>query len=127
MKKQNNIISEPGLTNQLKKGTTINGDLSSESDARIDGVINGNLNVKGKIIIGNTGEITGDITCAFCEISGKVKGKLMIKENLTLKSTADYTGDITVNKLIIEPGALFNGTCKMSSIKDAGTFKTEKA
>jgi len=126
MKKQNNIISEPGLTNQLKKGTTINGDLTSESDARIDGIINGNLKVKGKIIIGPTGEVTGDITCAVCEISGKVKGKLTIENSLTLKSSADYTGEMSSSKLIIEPGAVFNGTCKMESVKNAGGFTTEK-
>ncbi|MCF6364781.1 MAG: polymer-forming cytoskeletal protein [Bacteroidales bacterium] len=126
MKKQNNIISEPGLTNQLKKGTTINGDLTSESDARIDGIVNGNLNVKGKIIIGPTGEVTGDITCSVCEISGKVKGKLNIDSSLTLKSSANYTGEMSSNKLIIEPGAVFNGTCKMESKKNAPGFTNEK-
>jgi len=128
MKKQNPIISEPGLTNQLKKGTTINGDLNSESDARIDGIVNGNIDVKGKVIIGSTGKITGDITCAFCDIEGDVKGKLIIKNTLTLKSTARYNGEITTNKLIIEPGAVFNGSCKMDPGKNAeiGTFTEKK-
>jgi len=68
MGKSNNILSEPGLTNQLKKGTKIEGNLSSESDARIDGTIEGNVNVQGKVIIGETGKIIGDITCSVCEI-----------------------------------------------------------
>lgn len=114
MKKQNNIISEPGMTNQLKNGTIITGDLTSESDARIDGIINGNINIKGKIIIGTTGKVIGDITCSFCDIEGNVKGKLTVKKSLTLKSTANYTGEIATNKLIIEPGAIFNGSCKMN-------------
>ena len=126
MKKQNTIISDPGMTNQLKKGTTINGDLTSESDARIDGIINGNINVKGKVIIGSTGKITGDITCAFCDIEGNVKGKLLIKNSLTLKSTANYTGEITTEKLIIEPGAIFNGSCKMDTNKHGGGTFSEK-
>ncbi len=126
MKKQNNIISEPGMTNQLKKGTIINGDLTSENDARIDGVINGNINVKGKVIIGGTGKITGNITCSFCDIEGSVTGKLSIKNNLTLKSTANYTGEIATGKLVIEPGAVFNGSCKMDGNKHAEGSFTEK-
>ncbi|MCD4794594.1 MAG: polymer-forming cytoskeletal protein [Bacteroidales bacterium] len=127
MKKQNNIISEPGMTNQLKKGTIINGDLASESDARIDGIVNGNIDVKGKIIIGATGKITGDIKCSFCDIEGTVKGKLTIKNSLTLKSTANYSGEITTNKLIIEPSAVFNGSCKMDENKHAeGSFLDKK-
>lgn len=125
MKKTNNIISDPGLTNQIKNGTAITGDLTSESDARIDGIISGNLKVKGKIIIGNTGKVTGDISCAFCEISGNVKGKLIIENSLTLKSTSVFTGEISAKKLIIEPGAVFNGSCKMDS-NAGGGFKTEK-
>ncbi len=121
MKKPNNIIPEPGQTNQLKNGTVINGDLTSESDARIDGIINGNIKVKGKVIIGGTGKVTGDISCAFCDIEGTVRGKLNISNSLTLKSTSDYSGEITTGKLIIEAGALFNGSCKMDGSKHAET------
>ena len=126
MKKPTNMITDPGLTNQLKNGTIITGDLTSESDARIDGTVNGNITVKGKVIIGSTGKVIGDIACAFCDIEGKVKGKLTINNSLTLKSTANYTGEISTKKLIIEPGAIFNGSCKMDATKDAGGFKPEK-
>ncbi len=126
MGKSNTIVSEPGLTNQIKKGTKIQGNLSSESDVRIDGTIEGNLNVKGKVIIGHTGEIIGDITCAICEISGKVKGKLSIDGSLTLKSSANFTGEMATKKLIIEPGAVFNGSCKMDSQLNAEIFSEKK-
>lgn len=121
-----NNISEPGLTNQLKKGTKIEGNLSSESDARIDGTIEGNVSVKGKVIIGESGMIVGDISCSVCEISGTVKGKLNIENRLTLKASADYTGDMITEKLIIEPGAKFNGTCKMSNQEGEGTRTSKK-
>jgi cytoskeletal protein CcmA (bactofilin family) len=121
MKKSINMIPEPGQTNQLKNGTTITGDLSSESDARIDGIINGNIKVKGKVIIGSTGKITGDIACSFCDIEGTVRGKLNISNTLTLKSSSDYSGEISTGKLIIEAGAKFNGSCKMDGEKHAET------
>jgi len=126
MSKSNNIISEPGLTNQLKKGTKIEGNLSSESDARIDGTIEGNVNVHGKVIIGETGTIIGDIKCSICEISGTVKGKLNIGNRLTLKASAIFTGDMTTAKLIIEPGAVFNGTCKMDNKTNTTIGATKK-
>jgi cytoskeletal protein CcmA (bactofilin family) len=112
----------------LKKGTTINGDLKSEGDARIDGIVNGNIDIKGKVVIGSSGKITGDINCAFCDIEGEVKGKLSINNTLTLKTTAKYTGEITTNKLIIEPGALFNGSCKMDqkSYGNTGSVNEKK-
>ena len=123
---KNNVISEPGLTNQLKKGTKIEGNLSSESDARIDGIVEGNVSVKGKVIIGESGMIVGDITCSICEISGSVKGKLNIGNRLTLKASANFTGDMTTAKLIIEPGANFNGTCKMDMQNNAETLSEKK-
>ena len=128
MKKPINMITDPGATNQLKNGTVITGDLTSESDARIDGTVNGNIKVKGKVIIGNTGKVTGDIACAFCDIEGKVKGKLTVTDSLTLKSTASYEGEIITKKLIIEPGAVFNGSCKMDggATKPTESFKPEK-
>ena len=116
MGKISNKVSDPGLTNQLKKGTVIKGDFKSESDARIDGVIEGNVTVEGRVVIGETGEIHGNISCFVLEISGKVIGKLEIKERLTLKSSAKYTGEMNTVKLIIEPGAVFNGSCKMGEL-----------
>ena len=127
MKKNNNVImADPGATNQLRNGTLIEGNINSEGDVRIEGTVNGNIKVKGKVIIGNTGKVTGDINCSFCDISGTVSGKLTISNSLTLKSSASYTGEISTKKLIIEPGAVFNGSCKMSETKHAETFKVEK-
>ncbi len=127
MKKTNNIIvADPGATNQLRNGTVIEGNLSSKGDVRIEGTVKGNINVKGKVIIGNTGKVTGDIICSFCDISGTVVGKLIIAESLTLKASANYKGEISTKKLIIEPGAIFNGSCKMGDIKNAEEAKVEK-
>ena len=125
MGKINNKVSDPGLTNQLKKGTVITGDLSSKSDARIDGIINGNVTIEGRVVIGETGEINGDIKCNILEVAGKITGNLDIKERLTLKLSANFTGNMKTKKLIIEPGAIFNGSCKMGA-SNGGTFSEKK-
>ncbi len=112
-------MADPGATNLLRNGTIINGNIDSEGDIRIEGSVTGNIKVKGKVIIGNSGSVTGDIHCSFCDISGTVNGKLVISNSLTLKASANYTGEISTKKLIIEPGAIFNGSCKMDGIKHA--------
>ncbi|PID87832.1 MAG: hypothetical protein CSB06_03480 [Bacteroidia bacterium] len=127
MKKTNNgPIADPGRTNQIKNGTTMTGDFLSQNDARIDGKIIGNLIVEGRIIVGESGQIEGNITCDVCDIEGLVEGNLQIKETLTLKSKARYTGDIVSKRLIIEPGAVFNGSCRMSNEIKASPKKTEE-
>lgn len=101
--------------NILSSGTVVIGDLKVEGDIRIDGNVNGKINVKGKIIIGSTAHIEGEIVCQHADIAGNVKGKLLVHELITLRNTARIHGDIQTQKISIEPGAIFNGSCIMSS------------
>jgi cytoskeletal protein CcmA (bactofilin family) len=99
--------------NLLGKGTRITGDVFSEGDIRIDGELNGNLECSGRVVIGETGKVTGEIKCKNSEVSGYQKGKLIIEQQLSLKSSSKVYGEISTGKLSIEPGALFSGSCKM--------------
>ncbi len=101
--------------NLFGKGTTITGDIVSDGDIRIDGELKGNLHLKGRLVIGPTGLVVGDINCRSCEIAGQVTGKVIVSELLSLKSTSSISGEITTNKLSIEPGAIFSGTCSMEN------------
>jgi cytoskeletal protein CcmA (bactofilin family) len=103
--------------NIIGSGTTIKGDIDCNGDMRIDGKVTGNLKISGKIVIGPTGDINGQITCKNSEIEGKVDGKIFVAELLVLKSTAAILGDISTTKLAIEPGATFTGNCKMDGSK----------
>ena len=99
--------------NIIGAGTTIKGDIDCNGDMRIDGKITGNINISGKIVVGPTGDINGQITCKNSEVEGKIDGKIFVAELLVLKSTASVLGDISTTKLAIEPGATFTGNCKM--------------
>lgn len=100
--------------NLISSGTEITGDIISNGDIRIDGVVTGTLNIKGKVVIGPTGRIKGEIVCKNSEISGVVEGKLTVGQLLNLKSSSRILGDISTSKLSIEPGAKFSGNCKMT-------------
>lgn len=100
--------------NMVGAGTTIKGDIQSNGDFRIDGTLLGSISSKGKIVIGETGNVEGEVVCRNADVSGKVKAQITVSELLTLKATAKLSGEITTSKLSIEPGAKFSGTCNMS-------------
>lgn len=110
---------EPDHTavNLVGSGTTINGEISSKGDIRIDGKIIGEVRSEGKVVIGDTGEVEGEIFCLNADFSGKVNGKAEVGELLSLKASSVFWGDIVTNKLAIEPGASFSGTCSMEKDK----------
>ena len=72
-----------------------------------------NITLNGKLVVGETGQVIGNITCQNANIIGYVQGNMLVRELLTLCETTKIKGDIIVNKLSIAPGASFSGTCKM--------------
>lgn len=107
------IETEQKQLNNIGAGTSINGDITCSGDIRIDGSLTGNLNVQGKVVIGASGMIKGEVTCKNSQIEGKIEGKITVAELLSLKATSSIVGDIATKKLAIEPGANFTGSCKM--------------
>ncbi|MBC7864237.1 MAG: polymer-forming cytoskeletal protein [Bacteroidia bacterium] len=109
---KNNAVDSTSV-NLLGNGTTLVGEVKSNGDFRIDGILKGNIEVKGKLVVGNSGSIEGEVICQNADISGEIKGKINVAELLTLKSTARLQGDIVTGKIAIEPEAQFTGTCSM--------------
>jgi len=116
------------VINTIGAGTIVTGDVQSKGDIRVDGSLKGSLNTSGKVVLGKEGVIEGDVICNSADVSGTIKAKITVSQLLSLKSTAKLNGDIITNKLSIEPGASFTGSCSMGAVikdlKDAG--KTEQ-
>lgn len=104
---------EMPIINILGAGTVVKGEIQVNGDFRIDGTLSGNIQCKGKVVVGTTGKIEGEIVCQNADFSGDVRATVKVTELLTLKETAFFSGEITTGKLAIEPGAKFSGTCKM--------------
>ena len=104
------------MINTIGVGTIITGDTQSKGDIRVDGVLKGSVNTSGKVVLGKEGVIEGDVVCNSADISGTINAKITVSEILTLKSTAKLNGDIVTNKLSIEPGATFTGSCSMGAL-----------
>lgn len=134
---KSNSMANPKTTetpsvNIIGAGTVIEGDIKSDGDIRVDGTLNGSLLTKGKLVLGPTGMVEGEVSCQNADISGTINGKIKVAELLSLKTTSKLTGDISTNKLSIEPGANFSGSCIMAgsvpNININGeTSKAEKA
>ena len=123
-------------SNVIGKGTVLEGNIETFGNIRIEGKIIGNVKSKSKIALGSSCHIEGNILAQNADIEGEVRGKIEISELLVLKSTAIIHGDISTGKLVVEPGAAFNGSCKMgAAVKDikigenggARSFRSEEA
>lgn len=112
---RNNEVDASEINN-IRSGTEIKGDIVCKGDIRIDGKLIGDLTSEGKVVVGEQGLIEGNVVCAYATVFGSMKVNIKVNELLTLKSTANLVGEITTNKLQIEPGANFSGSCKMGAV-----------
>jgi cytoskeletal protein CcmA (bactofilin family) len=116
MNNNRNNTSDSGALNIVGAGTSINGDIISSGDIRIDGSLKGTVKTRGKLVVGPSGNVDGEVHCQNADISGSIKGKVNVTELLSLKETAKLSGEISTGKLSIEPGADFSGSCSMGGV-----------
>lgn len=103
-------------SNNIGKGTILEGDIQTFGNIRIEGRLTGNVKSKSKVVLSDSSSIDGSILAQNAEIAGEVKGSVEVSELLILRSSATVHGDIMTNKLVVESGASFNGSCKMGAI-----------
>lgn len=118
-----NFEMENSAINLIANGTTIEGNITSNGDIRVDGSLKGTMSTKGKVIVGSSGKIKGEIRCKNLEVEGSIDGKVFVVELLSLRSRSKLTGEITTNKLAIEPGAHFTGKCDMTGAPQSNLEK----
>ena len=108
-----NEISRLASSTELMKGTMI-----SSSDIRVDGRFEGSIITDGKVLVGETSEIVGDIIARSADIWGKVSGSVTIGDTLSLKNGCSLSGTAEIVKLSVEIGSIFNCTCRMITTGD---------
>jgi cytoskeletal protein CcmA (bactofilin family) len=119
------IISEVKALNTFAQDTKITGKIESDGDIRLDGILDGTLNCKGRVVIGPEARIVGTIFANTAEIMGNVEGEINVADLLTLKSTALITGDLIMGRFSVEPGAKFTGICKMGGGSNNNLSETD--
>ena len=111
--------------NLVAEKTTITGNIQTTGDIRIDGILVGDIEVNGRLVLGNNGKINGNVIATESEIAGTLTGDIKVSEMLTVKATAKIEGNVAIAKLVVEPGAVFNAKCVMGK-QDATLAQNNK-
>ncbi len=108
--------SNPAQINLIAAGTTLEGTLNAKDDIRVSGKLKGTLRVEGKAIIAQEGTIEGDVFATDADVAGSLIGEINIKGRLVLKGSAKIQGTVRTTRLIVEEGAVIDGTCEMGQL-----------
>ena len=115
MNRKETMAAPPSELNALLgKGSQFEGKLIFEGTVRIDGKFRGEIHSEGKLVVGEHGDLEGEIWVESAVISGKVKGNINAKGKLELQPPARIEGNIITPVLMVQEGAVFDGQCQMS-------------
>ena len=106
-------MADANLLSRISAGTVIKGEIISPSDIRIDGTFEGKVQTKGRVVVGETAVVKGDIICENIDLWGKVNGNVFVKDTLALMEGCQVDGNLNIKRLSVELGATFNGNCRM--------------
>jgi cytoskeletal protein CcmA (bactofilin family) len=116
-------IKEGNLSGFVGSGTVVTGEANFKAMMRVDGHLSGRINsTSGTLIVGANGKVDANIEVAVAIVHGTVNGDIIATQRLELGRAAKLNGNIQTASLMIEPGALFEGSCKMIKMT-AGSSK----
>ena len=117
-------FKEGNLSGFVGSGTVVTGEANFKALMRVDGHLSGRItSTTGTLIIGANGKVDANIEVAVATIHGTVNGDIIASQRLELGRAAKLNGNIQTASLVIEPGAIFEGTCKMMKMASAMTGK----
>jgi cytoskeletal protein CcmA (bactofilin family) len=109
------VQQESVSPNQINAGTEIVGNIRCNGNIRIDGNITGNIDCSGKVVIGKSSIIKGDVTGTNVDILGSVEGQVVASEKTSIRTGGKLLGNLQTGSLAIEAGCEFNGNCNMTT------------
>lgn len=124
-KKSKALVDSPERLNRLVEGTKIEGDITTESNFRLDGEMNGAVKCKGKFVLGEKGVLNGSLSSLDAEIEGFIEGDVVVENLLILKKTAVVQGTVSTSRLIIEDGAQLGGTVNTGELPKKQNSQTK--
>lgn len=102
-----------GQTTVIAKGAQIEGKFSCAENVRLDGVIQGDVKVDKRLVMGEGSQVIGNIFAKDASIKGRIKGDIVVSDALHLLDTAVIEGNITAKTMIVDEGARYTGSCKI--------------
>jgi cytoskeletal protein CcmA (bactofilin family) len=112
-------IKEGTLTGFVGNGTTLTGEASFKGMLRVDGGLSGTVRSDdGTLIVSTNGRVDANVEVAVAQIFGTVNGDITATKRIEMGRVAKVTGNIQTPALVIENGALFEGSCRMVQVKE---------
>ena len=113
-------IKEGRLSGFVGHGTTLTGETHFQAMLRVDGHLQGSVSSdSGTLLVGTNGQVDANVAVATAVVNGQVNGDIVASEKIQLGRTARVIGNIQTPRLILEDGALFEGSCSMIKAKEA--------
>lgn len=109
------------LNGFLDSGSRLVGDLRFDDTFRVDGRFEGRIHSSGRLVVGDTGEIEGEVRVAHVHVAGTIRGTVADAEKVEIVASGKIYGELRTRSLIIADGAVLEGSCSM----DESTSKTE--
>ncbi|QGU96682.1 hypothetical protein GOM49_17760 [Clostridium bovifaecis] len=120
--KQSDIVQDKSVYTIIGIDTEMEGIINSNGIIKVDGKYKGDICTKSDIIIGENGQVIGNIKANMISIAGKVEGNIIAYKLLEIEATGSLIGDILVKNICIQEGALFKGRSTMlTEVEDVGT------
>jgi len=113
-------IKEGTLSGFVGNGTMLTGEATFKGMLRVDGHLSGRVNSQdGTLIVSSNGQVDANVEVAVAQIYGTVNGDVIATKRIEMGRVARVTGNIQTPALVIENGAIFEGSCRMVQVKEA--------
>ena len=97
----------------IAKGTVMDGEMETQENVRLDGVLKGSLSCKKRLVLGKSGKIEGSVKVKEADVGGVIEGDIITDGLLILRPNARVLGNISTKSIQIELGAVYVGECKI--------------
>ncbi len=95
----------------IAQGITFTGTLRGEGVIQVEGVVEGEFDLTGAVIVAESGLIRGPVAADVVRVAGRVEGNVHAREHMRLESSGSLDGDVTTASLVVEDGGILNGRC----------------
>ncbi len=114
------------ISSYVAEGVKIKGQVLANGSIRIDGMVDGELEVKGDLLVGTAGIIKGGVKADNVMLSGKIEGTVTAAGKMEINRTGQMIGDVICNVFMVEEGGIMEGNSKMNH-KTSGTETPKQA
>jgi cytoskeletal protein CcmA (bactofilin family) len=110
-------VATDQVENVLGRTAHVRGDLKAEGAFRVDGTVEGSVESKSSVVIGESGTVRGDVRGRDVVVAGSVQGNIVATGHLDIVASGRIEGDVDAQSVRIETGGVFRGTSRMGGDK----------